>query len=193
MFTFIFNYVTGLFSKGDSKNNIIWIIIILMVILPIIYFIYDGISTSVKSIFNIKSKTEVIAEQKGTIDTLENINTELNKQITLEEDIHKIDVAVISDTHKDIVKVDKITKEIKDDVAVIDPVKYTELKKEVNSIKTHPPDEVISEEKIAKTYMINSHEYVAVDKEEYEVVGLNNYNSIMAMYDTIKGDFYVKD
>jgi len=188
----IIEYITGLFFKEDIRTgnkNINWlpIVVIVVIILPLIYFTYTGVNGLIHNVFNIKTKKEIIVEQKNTIHKIINANLALHKTVELQNKINKVDIKSIVKLNKDITKATSFKNKIKQDLNDMSKPKYVKLKKQVKVIRKMIPKKVhIKPIKTIKE--INTTKSFIINKEKYEVSGLNTFNNITSMYDNVVKD-----
>jgi len=187
------SFIIGLFTNKDdgNKNTAIWIIMIVMVLIPIIYFIYTGVKDLVYSAFNIKTKKEIIVEQKNTINKINDYNKDLNNALKIQTKVSDISINSVGELHKDIIKSNLFKNKVKSNLNKINANTYNTLKKEMKDINIYPPPK----KQIVKTHDIPNNgtvdkNNITVNKEIYKVTGLNTFNNIEKMYLKVKrGDY----
>jgi len=185
----IIDFILGIFFKkdetsGEESLNWVFVLVAVVIALPILYYMYTGVSGIIHDVFNIKTKKEIIVEQKNTIKKLLGNNLDLHKTIKLQTKINKVDIKSIVKLNKDFRHAANLKYNIKQNLNTISKSKYIKLKKQVKEIKKTIPKKVSI--KVIKE--VNTTKSLIVNKEKYEVSGLNTFNNITNMYNSVVKD-----
>jgi len=187
----------NLIKTLDTKYKLLLIIILVIIVVPFIMWLVMLIHDGVVHFFGGKTKDDIIASQKTTINRL--IDTKNNNEQTLNiiNKKNKIDINHISKVNNKIKKASKDTIEIKSHVD-------DTLDKYVNDVALMLKDKSflnidVNQPTVKKVVVIKKHkdkkiniikkkkvETYVIDKKKYEVEGYKNITSIWNAYETTK-------
>jgi len=197
-----------LFKDLETKSKILLGIVIVLIIIPLVMWLFTTIHDGIIHFFGGETKTDIIAHQKVALEQLHNVNKNNDQTLKILAKKNKVDIKIITHESKTMTSINKQMNKTINKVTHTTPqqlkqyvnktalllhdqsVLNTNMNKpivKVNKVITKQPVVRIihNKKKIITTKKVTKESYV-VNKKRYEVEGYKDISLIWNTYNQVK-------
>ena len=200
MLKFIWSVLSNLGVAKTKSISVIYVIIFIMVVIPILYFLYTGATNLLHSLLHIKTDKEIIVQQKEDINKLIIANNVTNISLKQLQTMYDLNQALMEHYLRqdfDITKEADVFKKRLQKPHVTE-IKQTNIKNittnQIVSYENNPISLVTDVSDKGEVILVKRNipppkekqVFIKVDKKEYLALGRNTINVIYDMYKNVK-------
>jgi len=199
-------FIGSILSKlgGDKTKSIsaIYVIIIVMVLIPVLYFLYTGATNALHGLLHIKTDKEIIVQQKEDLNKLSTANNTLDTSLKQLQTMYDLNQALMEHYLRQDFNItkeaDSYKKRLQIPHATVVETKQINITKVYNhkpiEIKDNPISLVANVTNDGEVVLVRRNipppkekqVFIKVNKKEYLAVGENTINVLYDMYNNVK-------